>query len=449
MGDYWNPKFETMPWQQLHDYWFEKFKELIKYVKDNSEFYKEHLKDVNPDDIKSFDEISHLPVLTKADIRQAQLKSTSEFPLGLIQVADKEDIVQVISTSGTTGRPVYYGATRKDLEAWRDALACFTYTAGIRKGDVVAHVVGTAIFAGGEPYFEGMRHIGAVVVWAGGLPTGRLYETLRHVHANAILGTTSFDLYLGENCKKFLGIEARELGVKKILGGGEPGLGEEAIRQRIREVWEAEAIREIMGLADVMPGMWAECEQEKGMHFTAQPYVMVELIDPETGNHLPWEKGVTGEPVYTTILREATPIVRYSSHDYIRVEGIECECGRTSPRMRCIGRVDDMLIYKGMNVFPSAIRDVIMKEFSDVLTGYIQVVKDSPTQVRFDNPIPVDVEVLPSVREEDKPNIKKKIEAKVRDILMVRIDANLVPEGTIERTVYKTKLVRIREKDEM
>ncbi|VBB47589.1 Coenzyme F390 synthetase [uncultured Desulfatiglans sp.] len=440
MGDYWNQRFETMPWADVHQYWLEKFNLLLDYVKSNSPFYRKHLAETKA--VASFDDLTAVPVMTKSEIREAQLAGDADNPLGTIQVARTEDIVQVISSSGTTGRPVYYGITRKDLESWRESLAAFTYTANIRKSDVAAHVVGTPIFAGGEPYFEGMRHIGATVVWAGGLATERLFETLRNLHCTAILGTTSFDLYLAENCRKYLGVDAKDLGVRKILGGGEPGLGEEPIRDRIKELWGADSVREIMGLADIMPGMWAECEEEKGMHFTAQPHVMVELTDPETGKHLPWEPGVCGEPVYTTITREATPIIRYASHDFIRVEALECSCGRTSPRMRCIGRVDDMLIYKAMNVFPSAIRDVVVTSFKDVLTGYLQVVKDSAAQVRFDKPIPVDIEVLPSV--EDKARLKKDIENKVREILVVKIEANLVPPETIQRTVYKTPLVRVR-----
>jgi phenylacetate-coenzyme A ligase PaaK-like adenylate-forming protein len=151
---------------------------------------------------------------------------------------------------------------------------------------------------------------------------------------------------------------------------------------------------------------------------------------------------VCGEPVYTTILRDATPIVRYASHDFISVEGVDCACGRTSPRIRCIGRVDDMLIYKAMNVFPSAIRDVILKHFEPFTTGYVQIVKDTAEQVRFDDPIPVDVEIDKS--SVDTQKLKKDIENKVRELLTIRINATLVEPGSIGRTVYKTPLVRVR-----
>ena len=441
MADYWNHEFDTKPWDDLKEYWLDRFNDTTAYVTANSGFYKNHLAGIAS--IKSFGALVDMPYMTKNEIRDAQAQSTKESPLGSIQCARTEDIVQVISSSGTTGRPVYYGITFKDLESWRDALANYAFTAGIRREDVVAHVVGTAIFAGGEPYFEGLRHVGAAVVWTGGQTTQRMLETIRNTFCTAILGTTSFDLYLGEQCSKFIGVEAKELSVKKVLGGGEAGLGEEQIRRQIRQTWGAATVREIMGLADVMPGMWAECEEEAGMHFTAHKQVMVELIDPETGKHLPWEPGVKGEPVYTTILREATPVIRYASHDYIRVEGVECRCGRTSPRIRCVGRVDDMLIYKAMNVFPAAIRDVVMTHFGSESTGYIQIVKDSPGQVKFENSIPVDVEVKPGV--EDHQRLKREIEDKVRNLLTVKIDANLVHPESIERTPYKTQLTRVRE----
>lgn len=444
MAQYWNRKFETMVWPELHSYWLTEVQKVIGYVKNNSEFYRARLKDVNPENIKTLNSMLQIPLLTKDELRSAQQDADGNNPLGLFQVAPMEDIIQVVSSSGTSGRPVYYGVTRNDLETWRDSIATFFFTAGIRKEDVVGHVVGTPIFAGGSPYFEGIRHIGATGVWAGGQgSTPRTIKTLEHLHCTALVGTTSFARYLGEHFQAVTGMEAKELGLLKVLGGGEPGLGEESIRRKVKEVWNAATVREIMGLCDVMPGMWAECEEESGMHFTAQQYVMVELIDPATGNHLPWEPGVCGEAVYTTIRREATPVLRYRSADLIRVEGDTCNCGRTSPRIRCIGRVDDMLVYKAMNVFPSAIRDVVLKHFEPLLTGQLQIVKDNARQVRFDTAIPVDIEV--KSLEEDLTALKQKIVQKVRELLSVRIEVNFVEADSLPRTEYKTPLIRVRD----
>ncbi|NMB40705.1 MAG: phenylacetate--CoA ligase [Firmicutes bacterium] len=443
---YWNKEFETMPWQEVQNYCLSKFPAFLEYLKNNSQFYKDRLSSIKSEDIKTLDDLKSIPFLTKNDLRDAQADTDRKNPLGKIQVVDTEDIVQVISSSGTSGRPVYYGATKKDLGIWNDAIANVYYTAGVRKGDIVAHTTGIPLFAGGSSYFEGIRNIEAMTVWPGNLSTSRMLETIRNLHCNVIQATVSFNLYLAERCQDALGVDPRDLGITNIIGGGEPGLGEEAIRQKLKDAWNAKTVREIMGLADVMPAMWGECEEETGMHFNAQKYVMIELIDPETEEHLPWEAGVVGEVVYTNFSRGATPILRYRSADLVRLEGMSCPCGRTSPKIRCIGRADDLIIFKAMNVYPSAIRDVVLTHYKEHLTGQMQVVKDSPEQVRFDTAIPVDIET--TLPEEKQADLKQKIESIVRDTLNIRVEANLVPPETIQRTQYKSPLIRIREKDE-
>lgn len=442
---YWNPNFETLPWGEIESYWINELVAYLKHLSSKSDFYKERIKGVNIDKIKTMKCINEIPLLTKSELREAQLQNDKKHPFGLIQVADTDDIIQVVSSSGTTGRPVYYGITKNDLKSWNDAIATFFYTAGIRKKDIVAHVVKTPIFAGGAPYFEGIRTTGATTIWPGGLSTTKTLETMQYTHCNVLQTTVSFNLYLAEHCYDLTGVEPSKMGIEKVLAGGEPGLGEESIRRKTKELWGAKTIREIMGLSDVLPGMWAECEEETGMHFSALKHVMVELLDPATGETQPWEPGVTGEPVYTSLWREATPVIRYRSNDLVRVEGMTCECGRTTPKIRCIGRVDDMLIYKGMNVFPSAIRDVIQNNFQSSTNGYLQVVKDKTSQVSFDDPIPVDVEVLSL--EQDLPKLKREMGNKVRDALNVRVDINLIAPGTLKRSDYKTPLVRVRGDD--
>ena len=371
----WDREFETVSWENIKEYWLKELVTQCEYIR-KCEYYSSRLKSINS--IKTYGSLVEIPLLTKEALRKAQEDSSPERPLGAFQVTDGVDIVQVIASSGTTGRPVYYGVTAADLDVWRDALACFFkygYTAGVRRESRVGHLVHLAMMAGGEPYFEGMRHIGAMAVGVGGFSTERVLDTLKHLCCDAFLSTTSYAVHLGEKCYQLTGRSPRdfEVMVRLVMAGGEPGLGEAAIRARVRELWGAVGVREMMGLAEVLPGMWAECEAEAGMHFTAARHVMVELVNPGDGSHIPWEPGAEGEPVYTTLHRQATPVIRYRSADYIRVEGVGCACGRTSPRIRCIGRVDDMLIYRGMNVFPSAIRDVITTHFGHLTTGYIQV----------------------------------------------------------------------------
>jgi phenylacetate-CoA ligase/benzoylacetate-CoA ligase len=200
-----------------------------------------------------------------------------------------------------------------------------------------------------------------------------------------------------------------------------------------------------MGLGDVMALLWAECEDEGGMHFCGQRSVAVELIDPASGAVQPWEDGATGEAVYTTFAREATPALRYRSADHLVVTAMSCACGRTSPRVRCVGRTDDMLIYKGMNVFPSAIRDVVMQRFPGAVEPYLRIWKDRADQVRYDTPIPVDVEASPGLAGGRYEDVAHAIDRELRARLQIRADVTILAPETLPRTAYKTPLLHVRE----
>lgn len=193
--------------------------------------------------------------------------------------------------------------------------------------------------------------------------------------------------------------------------------------------------------------LWAECDDEGGMHFCGQRCVIVELIDPASGAPVPWEPGATGEAVYTTIGREATPALRYRSADHMLVTATTCPYGRTSPRVRCVGRTDDMLIYKAMNVFPSAIRDVVLEHVGDRVRPYVRLWKDAADQVRFDDPIPIDVEAAGDVPEAAYRDIAVAVETEVRRHLQVRVTATVVAPGTLPHSAYKTPLVHVRDAD--
>ena len=339
---------------------------------------------------------------------------------------------------------MYYALTRRDLDAWMDGVANVFFTCGIRRHDVVAHLVGLPMVAGGLPYADGFRKIGATLAWLGGFPTERVLTALPRLQASAILATTSFGVHLADHCRELIGSTAAELGVKKFISGGEPGLGQPEIRAKISRAWNTSHIRECMGIGDVMSALWGECDDASGMHFCAQRHVAVELIDPVTGAHVPWREGAEGEPVYTTFDREATPTLRYRSADHVIVLGTSCRCGRTAPKIRCIGRTDDMLIYKGMNVYPSAIRDVVLSRFSDAVAPYMRIWKERKEQVRFDLPIPLEIErglELPASR---LPSISGAIEAEMRRRLQIRVEVTIVEPRTIPRTAYKTALVQVR-----
>lgn len=360
-------------------------------------------------------------------MRAAQDAATDAAPLGENQCVPMHEIVQLLSSSGTTGQPLYYGLTRHDAEVFADAIAHTWFTGGLRPDDVVAHLVGLPMVAGGLPYADGFRRLGATLAWLGGFPTDRILREMRRLRCTALLATTSFGLYLSSSWDG----AGRETGLgshlSKVLCGGEPGLNQPEIRGRITQGLGIGHLRECMGLGDVIAGMWCECAAQDGMHFNAQRYVALELIDPDSGETLPWREGATGEIVYTAFDREATPVLRYRSRDHAQVVGTGCACGRTSPRIRCIGRTDDMLIYKGMNVFPTALRDLVAQGFAGRVEPLLRLWKDHKDQVRFDAPIDMDVEASPALPADQYDGLAQAIEAAVRSQLQVRVRVQVLP----------------------
>lgn len=449
---YWNEAVETIPWADVLAWQARQIGPFLAALPARSAMYA-RLHAGLPSDlrIRSLADLQALPFTLKDDIRAAQGDADADRPLGANQGAATTDIVQVLSSSGTTGAPLYYALTAADVERSTDAIANTFFTAGIRRGDVVAHLVGLPMVAGGLPYADGFRKIGAMLCWLGGFPTDRILREMRRLRISAILATTSFGLYLGEQWMRLdegvgAGAELPASALRKVLCGGEPGLNQPEVRRRIMAGLRIDHLRETMGLGDVIPAMWGECAQSDGMHFNAQRHVAVELIDPASGDVLLWREGATGELVYTALARDATPLVRYRSRDHALVTGVDrCPCGRTSPRMRCIGRTDDMLIYRGMNVFPTAIRDLVVQGFAGRCEPSVRLWRETPGQVRFDDPIAVDLEAAPSIDPAGYASLAAEVEALVRSRLQVRIAARILAPGTLPRSVYKNALLAVRQ----
>jgi len=446
MTAYWNPELETKPWAEVERWQAAQVTAMLAPLRQRSRLYARLHAGVADDlALRSAAELAALPFTLKDDLRIAQLAAGEAAPLGDNQAVPRDDLVQAISSSGTTGRPLYYGLTARDVEVFADAVANVWFTAGIRRGDIVAHLVGLPMVAGGLPYADGFRRIGATLCWLGGFPTERILREMRHLRVTAMLATTSFALHLAEKWDEV----GRETGIasclRKVLGGGEPGMAQPELRRRIVGGLGLTHLRETMGLGDVIPSMWGECEAEEGMHFNAQRYVMLELIDPDSGEALPWQEGGTGELVYTTFARDATPVVRYRSRDHAGVVAMRCACGRTSPRIRCIGRTDDMLIYKGMNVFPTAIRDLVTDRFAGRIEPLLRLWKASRDQVRFDDAIPVEVEASAALDAAPRAALAREIEDIVRTQLQVRVAVTVLDRGGLPRGVYKNAIVAVRE----
>ena len=443
---YWDPELETAPWKEVLRWQAALVVPFVRALPERSAFHRTLLGPTRlPENAADLQFLADLPFTTKDEIRRSQAERRPGEPFGRHQGVPLSAVVQTLSSSGTTGEPVIFALTGADLEVWRDGIAAGFFTAGIRSDDVVAHLVGLPGVAGGLPYADGFRRIGATLAWIGGLPTERIIQVIPRLQATAVLATTSFGTYLADRCRDLTGRDASALGVRTLLGGGEPGLGQPEIRDRIIRGWGLEHACEVMGLGDVMSLLWAECEAEGGMHFCGQRSVAVELIDPASGAVLPWEEGVRGEAVYTTFAREATPVLRYRSADHLVVTAMSCPCGRTSPRIRCVGRTDDMLIYKAMNVFPSAIRDVVMRRFPGAVEPYLRIWKERADQVRYDTPIPVDVEASPGLAAGRYQEVARAVERELRARLQVRADVTILTPDTLPRTTYKTPLLYVRE----
>ena len=446
MAEYWNAELETMPWAGVERWQAQQVTSMLPALRRRSRLYARLHAGVPADlAVRSAAELAALPFTAKDDLRIAQQAASEAEPLGDNQAVARADLVQAISSSGTTGRPLYYGLSARDVEVFGDAVATVWFTAGIRKDDVVAHLVGLPMVAGGLPYADGFRRLGATLCWLGGFPTDRILREMRHLRVTALLATTSFALHLAEKGDEVGSETGIASCLRKVIGGGEPGLAQPELRRRIAGGLALTHLRETMGLGDVMPSMWGECEVEDGMHFNAQRYVMVELVDPESGAALPWREGGSGELVYTTFAREATPVVRYRSRDHAEVVALRCACGRTSPRIRCIGRTDDMLIYKGMNVFPTAIRDLVTARFAGRIEPLLRLWKESAGQVRFDDAIAVEVEASAPLDATQRAALANEIEATVRTQLQVRVAVGVLDRGSLPRGVYKNAIVAVRE----
>ncbi|MDT0635672.1 hypothetical protein [Spectribacter hydrogenoxidans] len=445
MTDYWSPELETKPWSEVQAWQAQCVSEAVPRIRETSRLYAGLLAETGDVTINAFEDLQRLPFTGKEHLKNAQADASATEPFGANQAAPLVDIVQTVSSSGTSGVPLYYPVTRADVAMWTDAIAQNFFTAGIRREDVIAHLVGLPGVAGGLPYAEAFREIGATLCWLGGFPTERILREMRRLHTTALLATTSFGTYLSETWDEVGETTGIESSLRKVLCGGEPGLDQPAIRHKIETGLGIDGLREVMGMGDVIPGMWGECDVADGMHFNAQRYVAVELIDPDSGEPVPWSAGATGELVYTTFQRDAAPLIRYRSRDHAQVVDVACACGRTSPRLRCIGRTDDMLIYKGMNVFPTAIRDVVAESFAGRLEPTLRIWKAYKDLVRFDEAIPVDVEACEGLAAASYPAIAGALESAVRSQMQVRIRVTVLEPGGLPRGAYKNALVAVRE----
>lgn len=430
-------ELEALPWAKVTALHEEMLQQQLDYVLDRSDFYKEKFSATPRASIKSLSDLSRLPFTTKDEIRQSLLARP---PLGLHGAAPLEEVVQIQSSSGTTGMPTFVAATQADIATWNSMGARVFYANGFRPRDWVMH--GYAMgrgFVGGLVNIEHLQSLGCCVIPLGAESgTERLLQAIDHLKPVAMCATPSMVNHLGSMAQEVLGKSARELSVRKISVGGEPGGGVPAIRQSMEELWDAD-VRDMMGGADFGSTYWAECDEKDGMHLCSQGALHVELIDPDTLESLPINEGTTGELVYTTLRRQATPLIRYRMGDVVTVSSLECRCGRTGYRIKTHGRADDMLIVRGVNVFPAAIKDVVV-QLAPETTGYLKIDLNFDGHSTYE---PLDMRVEQSAASAlSADELSQRVENAVRDRLTVRVNVSIVPEGAIERPgAQKEKLL--------
>jgi phenylacetate-CoA ligase len=356
-------------------------------------------------------------------------------PLGTHASATLADVIRVHSTSGTTGRPSFIGITRADADQWTESLARVFWCEGVRREDVFVHAVGLSFFVGGLPVKDAIEAIGATFVPIGTGASERLVQATEALSGSVLFCTPSYAFYLAEKLAE-AGSDPRSLGFRLLTLGAEPGGGIPDLRARLEHLYGAR-VTEAYGNGDVLPAFAATCEEADGNHFLVPDFVVLELIDVDTGEVLPWEDGARGELVATHLARECCPLVRFRTRDHIVVRTSPCPCGRTGPRWICEGRTDDMLIVAGVNVWPSAISDVV-GSFAPRTTGALRIL------VNADGPaVPPPLRIRAEYSEDagDLTALRRELEERIRAKLVVNAKVELVPPRTLERFEMKARYV--------
>jgi phenylacetate-CoA ligase len=416
---------ERRPWEEQLAIDDESFRAQLAYLRERSAFYREKLAGCDTTD--GLADIAQLPLTEKAELKAT---TTRENPIGTHLCAAPSEIVRIYSTSGTTGTPSYIPLTASDVENWVAGSARSYAASGVRPGQRIVSTYNAGPFVAGAA-LAAFERIGLCHIPVGTGNTERLLQAIELLRPEAIVLTPSYAAYLLEREPGL-----RESSVERVLVAGEPGGGEPSFRAKLQNGWGAR-VTEVMGIGDIGASLWGECEQQDGMHLGARGFVHAELIDPETGDARPMDDGATGELVLSHLRHRAAPLLRFRTRDHVEVHTSPCACGRTGPRVRCIGRTDDMLIVRGVNVFPSAIREVV-SGFAPDVSGNV-LVKPDAEGVKQEPPLPVSVELA----RDAKPDaaLTAAIADKLRSVLLVQTRVELVPWGSLERSEYKSTLV--------
>lgn len=428
MIEYWNPLVERMPVDELDNMQEKRLKNLVNYVYQHSDFYKKKFDDANvkPEDIQSLDDLKKLPFTYKSDLRDT-------YPTGMFCVPN-EQLVRFHASSGTTGKHTVVGYTRNDIDQWTMSLARALTSIGVGRGDVIQISYGYGLFTGGLGLHYGAEEVGCTVLPTSSGNTEKQLNLMQDLNSSVIACTPSYFLFMNEVANQSgLSIE-HDTQLRVGIFGAEPW--SEEMRTRIEEATGIKAY-DVYGTSELSGPLCTECHYQDGIHVWADQF-LIEVINPETGEQL--AEGERGELVITTLAKEALPLIRYRIGDITVINKQPCECGRTHPRiMRVLGRADDMLIVRGINVFPGQVESVLMN--IPEVGEHFMIVVDRVNELDI---MKVQIEMTDeafSDKVNDIISLEKKVGAALKNVLNLAVKVELVENGTIPRSMGKAKKV--------
>jgi phenylacetate-CoA ligase len=431
----WNEKIECMKLDDLKNVQSERLRKISSYVYKNCPTYKNKFDShgIKPQSIQSIDDIKKLPFTTKNDMRD-------QYPFGLFSVPRK-DLVEIHVSSGTTGNPTLVGYTRADIQLWSDVMARSLCCAGAETDDIIQIAYGYGLFTGGLGFHYGALEMGLTIIPTSSGQTKRQLKIMEDFKPRILCCTPSYALYMAEEAKE-LGLDPRQSSWKIGIFGAEPW--SVAMRSEIESTWDMLAT-DVYGLSEIIgPGVSQECHYKDGLHIYSDVFYP-EIINPETGEEV--QDGESGELVITTLTKEGIPLIRYRTRDIVSINYERCRCGRTSPRISKIkGRTDDMIVVRGINVFPSQIEHVLLQ--IEGTQPHYQLVVDRKAGSMDELELMVEVEErFFSDEMKELENFGAKIKYEIESVLGVNVKVRLVEPKSIERSIGKAQ--RIVDKRQM
>ena len=448
---YWNMEMEPLlNTPEMREIQQKRLKPQLKKIYERSAIQRKYIDGlgVNVDKINTFEDLQQaFPPMDKHEMRQLVMSNMGEGGIeGLLNdflCAPLNDVVLLATTSGTTGEPTPYFFTKGDLELMYESMARVLWRCGLRPGDTVVHAMGLSMFGGGIPCILSLVNFGAGTIPVGAESgTERVVTYLNIVNMvkgeiDGVFMTPSFAEYVIEKCPEILNVEVKNLGIKRLLSGGEPGAGIDSVKKKIEGAFGCK-IYDMMGLTS---GFWCSCDHDEyqGMHFVRDDTCIMELINPETKEPVPFEDGAIGEVVGTPLAGDSLNLIRFNSNDIMQVFTTPCPCGRSGARYKVIGRSDDMLKVKGVMVYPASIDNVITG-FVPRVTGEFRIVLTEPPP-RVVPPLKLKVEYGEDVPEDKLPALAAEIADKMHDSIKIRPEITWIPPMTLERSAHKTQFI--------